>query len=482
MKIDLITSNFNVVKLKRSTLAFAIAASCGVTAVHAEDTTTLGSKEVSKEGIQRLKEAPGIAGVENEVNDSNPYLAQDAMDHNLVLKLKNEYRHADRPSATGDYGPKIDAWVQYAELDYKSENLLSWLDIQAGVYTTQKLHANPDSSSRFYLDGHDDFTLVSGSVNLKPYEGVELKIGRYGTDYAAGSLDYYVPLLDRTSVRPTPSMSEGALLKVDVNNFHFYSAYSERFTGGYYQEWTDEGTVEDVDAEGNITINEIPKYYLAGVWDNKAETGTEIALGLSYQSDHSQQYMFNVQQLYTNSNQAFWKAELRGFYANLLGYTRDLNASFMGPGYDDTSVISGQLTYHKEAVTLIGSAGQVGTKLNSLTMVDTDLGYSFDQSIDRNHHDMFAWQMGGFYQLTETLQTGLAIVKTDGYEDQTKAVTVDGIGANLFLMHKSKGVLEGLKTTLILNKAKEYREGSVFGDELDYYDIKLTFHYDINLF
>lgn len=481
MNIKSIANNFNTLNFKRSILSLAIAITCQSGVVFAEETVTIGAKEVSKEKIQQLKEAPAIAGVENALNDTNPYLNQNTMGHKLVLKLKNEYRNAERPSASGSYGPEVDAWVQYAELNYRSHNLLSWLDVEAAIYTTQKLHADPSKSTRFYLDGHDNFTLVSGSINIKPIDGVELKVGRYGTDYASGNIDYYVPLIERTSVRPTPSISEGALLKVDLEKFHLYGAYATRYAGGYYTDWQDHGTVQGRDSEGNPIIDKIPKFNIAGVWDNKAATGTELSVGVSYQNDHSTQYMFNAQQVYIDNTNAFWKAELRGLYAQLEGYTKDLNASLMGDGYDDTALLSGQLTYNKDRLTLIGSAGKVGTKLNSITAVDTDLGFSFDQSIDRNHHDMFACQMGTFYQMTPTLQTGIAIVKTDGYEDQTKAVEIDGIGANLLITHKPQGAFEGLRTTLILNKAKEYRTGSALGDELDYYDIKLTFHYDINI-
>lgn len=34
----------------------------------------------------------------------------------------------------------------------------------------------------------------------------------------------------------------------------------------------------------------------------------------------------------------------------------------------------------------------------------------------------------------------------------------------------------------ILNKAKEYREGSELGDTLNYYDVKLRFSYDLPVF
>ncbi|GAM74555.1 glucuronide transport facilitator UidC [Vibrio ishigakensis] len=117
-----------------------------------------------------------------------------------------------------------------------------------------------------------------------------------------------------------------------------------------------------------------------------------------------------------------------------------------------------------------------------MTLVDTDLGFSFDQSIDRNGDDMFSWQIGGFYQWTDNLTTGLAVVVTDGYEDSSRRVEIEGTGANFIVQHKGYGALEGLDTLLILNKAIEYRQGSALGDELDYYDIKLSFTYPLSIF
>ncbi|MEI6893776.1 MAG: hypothetical protein V5789_03900 [Colwellia sp.] len=493
--IELNKIKFNIIKVNYPSVILALAFSCATSQVLAQETAVLEKAEqpvkngvegafkskLTKKEIKQIKESPGIAGVYSEINSVNPYLVADEMDHTLTLRLKNEYRGASRPSASGKYGPDIEAWVQYAAINYQSDNLVSWFDIEAGVYTTQKLLANPDKSARFYLNDHDDFTLVSGSINIKPTEDILLKLGRFGTDSGAGTLEYYVPLIEKTSIRPTPSMKEGALLKVDFGNLHLYGMVSTKFAGHYYSEWTDEGTIQGVNPDGSFIRDKIPKYHLAGVWNNTKNTGTRLAFGTRYQKDHSYQYMFNAQQLYIDSNKAFWKAELRGFYAKLIDYTKDLNASFMGSGYDNTYLVSGQLTYNKGDLTLIGSAGQVGTKLSALTMVDTDLGYSFDQSIDRNHDDMFSWQIGGFYQVAETFQTGLAIVKTDGYEDESEDVRVDGTGVNLFFIHKPSGVFEGLKSVLVLNKAKEYRLGSEFGDEIDYWDIKLTFHYEINI-
>ncbi|MGL6312861.1 hypothetical protein [Vibrio sp. WXL103] len=449
-------------------LPMAASADSGIDAEEAEALSLAG--EIIEGRLDEILEDAG--------NDESMLVTKER-GHTLDLTLKNEYRNADRPSASGDYGPKIDAWVQYVGVDYQTQNLLPWLDIQAGVHSTARIHSNLNRSSRFYLDGHDGFTLYTGTVNLKPSDNIELQLGRYGTDYFAGSLEYFVPLLDESSVRPTPSYKEGALLKANLGNFHWYGAAASRYAGGYYQDWQDFGVFT---ANG---IDEDYKYFLATVWDNAQATGTEVGLGLSYMDEHSYQGMVNASQTYIDANQAFWKAELRAFYAQLIGQTKANNYDYLASqgleNHDSTYAVSGQLTFSKDGITVIGSAGQVGTKLDPLSLVDTDIGYSFDQSIDRNHEDMLAWQLGGFYQVTDNLTTGLAVVVTDGHEDSSKQVEVRGTGGNLIVQHKGYGRLKGLDTILILNKAVEYRRGSDLGDKLDYYDIKLGFKYPLNI-
>ncbi len=178
-----------------------------------------------------------------------------------------------------------------------------------------------------------------------------------------------------------------------------------------------------------------------------------------------------------NPETGFFKAEYVGFYAQPIGLSQDQNVD------DDTYAVSGQLLWNKDRVTVMGSFGQVGKKLPGNPDIDTDIGFPFDQSIDRNHYDMFSWQLGGFYKVSDAFDMGLALVVTDGYEDRDHDVNIEGLGANLVLSHTvQEGPLKGFKTSAILNKAQEYREGSALGDKLDYYDIKLTAHYDFNLF
>ena len=78
----------------------------------------------------------------------------------------------------------------------------------------------------------------------------------------------------------------------------------------------------------------------------------------------------------------FMKADTRVFYAKTKGASRALSESYNGK--DSTYVVSGQMFWIKDKLTLMGAAGQAGSKLNALLDIDTDLGYVFDLSIDRN--------------------------------------------------------------------------------------------------
>mgnify|MGYP000734169650 CR=1 FL=1 len=140
------------------------------------------------------------------------------LDQSLTLKLHNELRVADRPSACGDgdydsdgnpnttpidrncKSADVKAWVQGAMLDYETENLLPWLDVQAYGYTVQKLWSPSSATSRFYLDessgSAESFSLFGGSLNFKPTDNVELKLGRFGVDMGHGTIDHAVPLLE----------------------------------------------------------------------------------------------------------------------------------------------------------------------------------------------------------------------------------------------------------------------------------------------
>lgn len=411
---------------------------------------------------------------------SSPVLSNVIDDSTLNLKLRNEYRNAERPSANdGVYGPEIDAWVQGFLFDFESGKVANTFSIEAGTYQVEKLRADPDKSTRMYLDGHESFNISYANLGIDLGSVGHFKVGQFGTDYRYGSLDYMIPLIDNSSVRTVPSLNEGVFYEGAFGNFHLYGMYSQRYAGGYYQEWTDEGFVTDIGLgpDGDkfvLKIDKKPQYTVAGLWDNKMSM---LSLGVSYQEDLSIQTMTRGSHSWMDPEVGYFKAEFVGFYAKPIGLSEDLNLD------DSTYAVSGQLMWNKDRVTVMGAVGQVGPKLPGSMDIDTDIGFPFDQSIDRNHNNMFSWQLSGFYKVSDSINAGLALVVTDGYEDRDETVEIEGLGANFILQHSVQdGPLKGLQTMLILNKAQEYREGSSLGDKLDYYDIKLTVHYDLNLF
>lgn len=418
-----------------------------------------------------------------------PALANVIDDSTLNLQLRNEYRNADRPSAADSdgnqtaYGPKIDAWVQGFLFDFESGKFSDTVSVNGGLYHVEKLLADPDKSTRFYLDGHDSFTLGYANIDFDFSEKAQLTIGQFGTDYYYGTLDYLLPLIDKSSARPTPTLREGAFYQGKFSDFTLYGMYSQRKAGEFDHEWTDEGRTAIDFATGEISKDSSPLYVISGVWDNKK---SHVALSLSYQEDVANQVASRGSHSWLNDDGDYFKLEYSALYAQLIGDSKDFNNSVndsLGLSrMDDTFGISTQLTYNKDKATFVGSIGYVGDKLNSAD-VDSDIGFSFDQSIDRNGHNMTSWQMGGFYQVMENLNAGLAIVVTDGYVDAKEDTTIEGVGANLILMHTAKtGPLAGLRSAIILNKAQEYREKDGITDTLKYYDIKFTGHYDIKLF
>ena len=161
-----------------------------------------------------------------------------AEEQDINFKLHNEFRHADRPSASAPYGPEIDAWVQSTLLDYKSGSVLGdMFGIEANLYNAGKLKANPDKATRFYLGGDD----LHSSFSVA-----------------------------------------GAALTLDFGeNLNLYGVYSEAYTGGYYTEWTDYSNY--------VTGEDEPKYTIGAVVDKEERKYT---FGYDYQR-HLQSVFWN---------------------------------------------------------------------------------------------------------------------------------------------------------------------------------------------
>lgn len=406
-----------------------------------------------------------------------PAAADFLRDSDLDLKLRNEYRHADRPSARPPLGPGVDAWVQTFLFDYRSGRLADTVGVEAGVYRVEKLRADPDKSTRAYLDGHDSFDLATAALTLDFSDLAQFKVGRFGTDYKYGSLEYPVPLIHRYSQRTVPSLTQGALWRGDIGNLHLYGLYSQARAGGYKTKWVDETTTLNRLDDGAWRDDEEPSVSLAGVWDKAPLLAT---LGIRHKQDHSTEYMGEVRRAFEFPDDHRLDAWGKLYYADMQGATTArLNETTR---LDNTHVATAKLTYAFDKTRLLASIGHVGNKLDRWTNIDTDLTYPFDLSIGRNHHDMLSGQVGAFQAITPSTTLGAALVVTRGYESNREEVEIEGVGLNLAAIHTTQsGPLKGLKSSAFLNRAQEYREGSELGNKLDYYDIKLKFEYALDI-
>lgn len=392
-------------------------------------------------------------------------------DSSLKMQLRNELRSAERPSADAPYGPEIYAWVQGFMFDFSSGKINDTVSIDAALYHVQKLDADEDKASRFYLDGHDSYTIGGANVNLHLADWAQFKIGQFGTDYFYGSLDHYVPLIDNSSNRTEPTMAEGIMWRGDMgNNIHLYGMFTTKEAGRYKKEWTDTGLL--------FTDEENPTYNLAALWQTKT---SNLKFGWQGMEDHADQYQMEAGHTWGLPDNSKLRVESRFYYAKTKGLTKEF--SLQNTESDDTYVASAIAFWMKDNWTFNAAMGKAGNKLNALTDIDTDIGYVFDLSIDRNGQDMFSWQVGALYKLTPEWSVGAAVTVTDGYEDYTKSVEQEGLGGTLMLFHNIKeGKLKGLSTSILYSYAEEDRVGSVRGDKLDYNDLMVKVHYPVDLF
>lgn len=106
---------------------------------------------------------------------TSAYAAQLADDEaGLRIRLKNELRRADKPSA--GTGRDIYAWVQGGLLDFNSGYYSNIIGVEGGAYYVYKLGARADMSTRWYLDGDKSFGFALGAVKIKPSENSLLKL------------------------------------------------------------------------------------------------------------------------------------------------------------------------------------------------------------------------------------------------------------------------------------------------------------------
>lgn len=390
-------------------------------------------------------------------------------DDALRLRVRNELRRADRPSAGADR--EIYAWVQGLALEYNSRYYQDRIGVDVGGFYVYKLGAKDNYSTRWYLRDHDSFARYTAAVKIKFSDALQLKVGRMVTDTAYTGQDDIL-IFNSSSQRTMPSLSDAAVLKYRINTeLDLYTIYRIRdYTYPYVTEGVHKSGPMDPQTLQHNRLR--PQYITALSWNRKCD---HIGLSTAWQEDVSMQFMTRGSGCFPvgDNESKTIKPEFTAFYARLNG----ASANYEGPGY--AYVVSSQLSYIVPQGSVFMGAGKTGDKPNPLSGIDTDIGYPFDLSIDRNHNDMWSFQLGGTINLPGNAFVGAAEVMTNGYEDYDHKIAIHGMGTNIFLGYQPpSGLFKGLKAMLILNKAREHRNNSELGDRLDYYDIKLNLQYD----
>ena len=393
-------------------------------------------------------------------------------DDALRLRLRNELRRADKPSAGSAHN--IYAWIQAVELEYNSAYLNDVVGVDVGGFYVHRLDAKDNWSSRWYLDGNESFSRSTAAIKVKLADNIKVKAGRMVTDSAySGQGD--IPIINSSSQRAVPTISDAVLVQysptqaLDVYGMYRYGYY------GYSD------VEQGVHKMGPLNPNTLTydkkraQYVVAGVYHDNEDY---YAISGSSQEDVATQVMGKAAQRYPTggADEGYFKPELIAFYARLNGQVADRE------GPESTYLLGGQLSYINKYGSVFVGLGKAGPKANRLSGVDTDIGYVFDLSIDRNHSDMWSSQIGVTWNLTPGAFVGIAEVFTNGYEDDHKNVAVHGMGTDVLLGYMPQdGYLKGLRSLLVLNSSREVRNGSALGSRLDYFDIKLTFQYDFAL-
>ncbi|MGY0151292.1 glucuronide uptake porin UidC [Edwardsiella tarda] len=393
---------------------------------------------------------------------------QDEEDY-IRLRLRNDLRRADKPSA-GD-GRDVYAWVQGAMLDANSHYYHDIIGIEGGAYYVYKLGTRASASSRFYLDDHDSFGYALGAIKVKLGEYGTLKVGRFGTDALYGSLPYSVPLIDGASNRTLPVVSEGAMGQFALTeHVDLWMLYRQRvFTafdadkGVRY-----EGVLNPLTSEYDVHR---PLGAVAAVY---RDDHSQFGAGVSYQSDVALQASTTLKYTQALQNDTALQYDAILYYANLDGMSRRA-------GKPNESIIASASAAWKVGRWGLSAAFEKVTH-NLGYAVNTDIGYPFSLSMDRNHEGMWSYQVGLSYSPSPAISLMLAPIYTDGWESSEKRVRVQGIGLLGGVSGRiSSGPLAGLTVFIAADRTREKRPGSHLGDRLNYWDIKSGIQYDFVL-
>lgn len=391
-------------------------------------------------------------------------------ENEIRFRLKNELRRADKPSA--GQGKNVYAWVQGGLIDFNSRYYSHVIGIEGGAYYAYKLGARDNMSTRWYLNGDKSFGYALGALKIKPTENSQLKLGRFGTDSGYGSLPWKIPLIAGSSQRALPTVSEGVLgYYAPTKNIELWSMWRTRVF-----QWTDSATGIRNEGVYNSMTGKYDKHrsrtFLAASWHDDS---SRYALAGSVQKEVSHQLQGMVEKRSPLTAEHALKSELIGFYAEVDGLSRSKTQP------NETALVSGQLTWSAPWGSLFASGGYLQHAING-AILDTDIGYPFSLSLDRNRERMQSWQLGGNYRLTPQLTLTLAPILTRGYESHQREVTVEGLGLLGAMNYRvEQGPLSGMNVFLAADRGREKRSGSALGNRLDYWDVKMSIQYDFML-
>lgn len=393
----------------------------------------------------------------------------------LDLTLKNDLRRADKPSAGTNHN--IGAWVQGVMLKLDSGWINDYVGLEGGYYYVAKLAAPESMHTRWYLDDRDNFGFWTGAAKFRYKDLVKLKLGRFGTDYSQGYLPYDVPLISQNSNRTLPTTSQGALLMVHPHdNVDIWAMYRNRvFTstsalqGGFRDEGVYRAASNDYDRRNR---------YFAAV--SFYDDNNRLSLGYSYQEDVARLYELDLYNKFKINSDHSINTHLRYFGGQTLGESTII--SEQSNRADSTNLYAFKITWTNPYGIVNASVGYL-TDATYGQAIDSDMGLVNSLSLDRNHDAMFAFELGYAKPLGAGFTIALAPIMTRGYEDRSHKVEVHGYSLNYGIMYKApSGPLKDLSVNLFGDWGFEERDGSQFGDRLDYWDIKLSIQYNFDIF
>lgn len=394
----------------------------------------------------------------------------------LRLRLKNDFRRASKPSAGAN--ENIYAWVQGAMLEFDTGWYNDLIAVEGGGFWVQKLDSHEGKHTRWYLNSDDEsFGYVNAAVKVRLGDYGLIKAGRFVTDTGYGALPYWVPLITSNSNRTLPTSSQGVLAYLTPTDWldvwglwrnEVFTSTSALLDGYRYEGIYDPATG---DYEGT------KRPYSALALSFHDQDKWRLSLGAALQNSSFTQYEANFDgSLDLGGHQL--KNTLRYFYADVNDDTWEL-WQHNGIYSDDTYLISGM---HNLALSF-GSVFFAWEYIEHATvgpMIDSDIGFPYAWSLDRNLEDMWSFELGLNYQVGD-FTFSIAPLYTNGYENYSKQVSVEGYDLNLGVFYRpSSGPLKGLTVLLAGDRGFEDRPGSRYGDRLHYWDIKFTAQYDLN--